>query len=82
MACPSLADQPPHYNLQIAKIAHPVGPAQRARLASLHAAHRRYVDKQLENDKTRRVLEAAFGPELAERYMREVMFDCPPAPQG
>lgn len=74
--------RPPLVPPQIAKIAHPVAPAQRARLASLHAGHQRYVDKQLENDKTRRVLEAAFGPQLAERYMREVMFDVPPAPTG
>lgn len=43
----------------------------------MHAAHRRYCDKQLENDKTRRVLEVAFGAEVAAEYMREVMFDCP-----
>ena len=52
------------------------------RLAALHAAHERYCSKQLENDKTRRVLEAAFGAELSERYMREVMFDCEPLPAG
>lgn len=31
---------------------------------------------QLSNDKTRRVLEKSFGLELAENYMRTVMFDC------
>lgn len=65
------------HSAQIAKIAHPIGAAQRRRLELLHAAHRRFCEKQLENDKTRRVLEVAFGAELAAAYMREVMFDCP-----
>lgn len=64
-------------HVQIAKIAHPIGTAQRRRLELLHAAHRRFCERQLENDKTRRVLEVAFGAELAAAYMREVMFDCP-----
>lgn len=38
------------------------------------------VMTQLENDKTRRVLEVAFGAPLAEAYMREVMFDVEPLP--
>ena len=45
------------------------------RLADISAAHERYSLKQLENDKTTRVLEAGFGKEFAERYMQEVMFD-------
>ena len=32
----------------------------------------RFVDKQLENQKTSRVLEAAFGEEWGKSYMREV----------
>ena len=39
------------------------------------AAHERYCTQQLQNSKTRQVLEAAFGGEFAERYMREVMFN-------
>ena len=35
---------------------------------------------QLENDKTRRVLAAAFGEQLAEDYMRKLMFDVEPLP--
>ena len=35
---------------------------------------------QLENDKTRRVLAAAFGDQLAEDYMRKLMFDVEPLP--
>lgn len=32
---------------------------------------------QLRNTKTKRVLEAAFGAETADRYMAECMFDAP-----
>ena len=35
----------------------------------------RFCDRQLENVKTRRALERAFGPIVADRYMREVLFD-------
>lgn len=47
------------------------------RLADIRGAHERYCAKQLENSKTRRVLEAAFGGGFATRYMTEVMFDSP-----
>ena len=33
--------------------------------------------KQQQNDKTRRVLEKAFGEEWAENYMNSVLFDVP-----
>ncbi|NER92759.1 MAG: phycocyanobilin:ferredoxin oxidoreductase, partial [Symploca sp. SIO1B1] len=36
-----------------------------------------YCTKQQQNDKTRRVLEKAFGVEWAERYMTSVLFDLP-----
>lgn len=36
---------------------------------------RYYCQKQQQNDKTRRVLEKAFGPEWAERYMTTMLFD-------
>jgi phycocyanobilin:ferredoxin oxidoreductase len=39
---------------------------------------RRYCSQQQQNDKTRRVLEKAFGDEWAERYMTTVLFDLPP----
>jgi phycocyanobilin:ferredoxin oxidoreductase len=39
---------------------------------------RRYCSQQQQNDKTRRVLEKAFGEEWAERYMTTVLFDLPP----
>lgn len=38
---------------------------------------RYYCTKQQQNDKTRRVLEKAFGDEWAERYMTQVLFDIP-----
>ncbi|MEG3436839.1 phycocyanobilin:ferredoxin oxidoreductase [Pannus brasiliensis CCIBt3594] len=38
---------------------------------------RNYCAKQQENDKTRRVLEKAFGLEWADRYMTTVLFDIP-----
>jgi phycocyanobilin:ferredoxin oxidoreductase len=40
------------------------------------AEQQRYCDHQLQNERTRSVLQKAFGSELAEGYMREVMFDC------
>lgn len=36
-----------------------------------------YCTKQQQNDKTRRVLEKAFGKEWAENYMTSVLFDMP-----
>ncbi|WP_041619858.1 phycocyanobilin:ferredoxin oxidoreductase [Stanieria cyanosphaera] len=36
-----------------------------------------YCTKQQQNDKTRRVLEKAFGPDWAEYYMKSVLFDVP-----
>jgi len=50
------------------------------------AAQTRFCDYQLENIKTRRALERAFGVERADQYMRDVLFDvtartpCAPAP--
>lgn len=38
---------------------------------------RYYCTKQQQNDKTRRVLEKAFGEEWAENYMTTVLFDVP-----
>lgn len=39
-----------------------------------------YCTQQQHNDKTRRVLEQAFNPDWAERYMTTVLFDLPPEP--
>ncbi|MEM8829700.1 MAG: phycocyanobilin:ferredoxin oxidoreductase [Cyanobacteria bacterium P01_G01_bin.19] len=41
------------------------------------AGQKYYCNKQQQNDKTRRVLEKAFGEEWAENYMTTVLFDVP-----
>lgn len=41
------------------------------------AGQRHYCTRQQQNDKTRRILEKAFGTEWAERYMTQVLFDLP-----
>ncbi|NES85512.1 MAG: phycocyanobilin:ferredoxin oxidoreductase [Moorea sp. SIO2B7] len=57
---------------RIALQAKPVSPSQQA----LHSEGQRYYcSKQQKNDKTRRVLEKAFGREWAENYMSSVLFD-------
>jgi phycocyanobilin:ferredoxin oxidoreductase len=38
-----------------------------------------YCRQQKRNDKTRRVLEKAFNPQWADRYIEELLFDDPPA---
>ncbi|MEO0868956.1 MAG: phycocyanobilin:ferredoxin oxidoreductase [Cyanobacteria bacterium J06642_11] len=50
-------------------------PTQRA---SILAGQRTYCMQQQQNDKTRRILEKAFDPVWAERYMTTVLFDLPP----
>jgi phycocyanobilin:ferredoxin oxidoreductase len=52
----------------------PVSPQQQA---VYFAGQRDYCTKQQKNDKTRRVLEKAFGSEWAEKYMTLVLFDLP-----
>jgi phycocyanobilin:ferredoxin oxidoreductase len=42
----------------------------------------RYCRNQKQNDKTRRVLEKAFDPLWAERYIEDLLFDDPPAPSS
>ncbi|CEJ42415.1 phycocyanobilin:ferredoxin oxidoreductase [Umezakia ovalisporum] len=41
------------------------------------AGQRNYCTQQQQNDKTRRVLEKAFGKDWAENYMTTVLFDLP-----
>ncbi|MBD1911145.1 MULTISPECIES: phycocyanobilin:ferredoxin oxidoreductase [unclassified Leptolyngbya] len=57
-------------------IATPSTPEQRSEIM---AGQERYCTQQQQNDKTRRVLEKAFGAEWAERYMTTVLFDLAPA---
>lgn len=47
------------------------------RATHLFERQRHYCTQQQQNDKTRRVLEKAFGVEWAERYMTTVLFDLP-----
>lgn len=59
---------------QQAIAARPLPPEAQAKLI---AGQCYYCTKQQQNDKTRRVLEKAFGPEWAERYLTTVLFDIP-----
>jgi phycocyanobilin:ferredoxin oxidoreductase len=59
---------------QIAAQAQPVGAVEQSEIV---AAQNYYCDKQQQNDKTRRVLEKAFGTEWSDRYMTTVLFDRP-----
>jgi len=43
--------------------------------AAIQARQRNYCQQQQQNDKTRRILEKAFGQEWADRYMNNVLFD-------
>ncbi len=52
----------------------PATPGQRAEIL---AGQRNYCTHQQQNDKTRRILEKAFDPVWAERYMTTVLFDLP-----
>jgi len=45
-----------------------------------HSGQLAYCQQQKRNDKTRRVLEKAFNPTWANRYIEELLFDDPPAP--
>jgi phycocyanobilin:ferredoxin oxidoreductase len=47
------------------------------RQAEILAGQQYYCTQQQQNDKTRRVLEKAFGSEWADRYMNTVLFDTP-----
>lgn len=50
---------------------------QRDRAALILAGQTRYCRQQQQNDKTRRILEKAFGAAWAERYLSLVLFDTP-----
>ncbi|WP_035992260.1 phycocyanobilin:ferredoxin oxidoreductase [Leptolyngbya sp. KIOST-1] len=54
-------------------------PATPEQTAAVLAGQRHYCEQQQKNDKTRRVLEKAFGDAWAERYMTTVLFDLPEA---
>jgi phycocyanobilin:ferredoxin oxidoreductase len=56
----------------------PVAPEK---VAQIIAGQHNYCTKQQQNDKTRRVLEKAFGVDWAENYMTTVLFDLPELPE-
>lgn len=52
-------------------------PASPEQITKILAGQHNYCTKQQQNDKTRRVLEKAFGSDWAENYMTTVLFDLP-----
>ncbi|HLP87527.1 MAG TPA: phycocyanobilin:ferredoxin oxidoreductase [Nostocaceae cyanobacterium] len=52
-------------------------PLPSSETAKILAGQKNYCTKQQQNDKTRRVLEKAFGADWAENYMTTVLFDLP-----
>ncbi len=54
-------------------------PVSTEQQAEIIAAQHYYCTQQQQNDKTRRVLEKAFGADWAEYYMTTVLFDLPTA---
>lgn len=48
-----------------------------AAAAAILAGQQRYCEQQQQNDKTRRILEKAFGDAWADRYLKTVLFDVP-----
>ncbi|MBD2429915.1 MULTISPECIES: phycocyanobilin:ferredoxin oxidoreductase [Fischerella] len=59
---------------QSAIASNPISPDK---VTQIIAGQRNYCTKQQQNDKTRRVLEKAFGSEWADSYMTTVLFDLP-----
>ena len=59
---------------KLAVASQPVSAAEEEKVL---AAQMYYCTQQQQNDKTRRILEKAFGQDWAEHYMTEVLFDCP-----
>jgi len=58
-------------------VSEPAGRDDPATLARWHG-QLRYCKQQKQNDKTRRVLEKAFNPDWADRYIENLLFDDPP----
>ncbi|WP_010479299.1 phycocyanobilin:ferredoxin oxidoreductase [Acaryochloris sp. CCMEE 5410] len=52
-------------------------PVSESEIEQVMAGQQRYCQQQQQNDKTRRILEKAFGDKWADRYMTTVLFDCP-----
>jgi phycocyanobilin:ferredoxin oxidoreductase len=58
----------------------PVDPADDPSTVARWKGQLRYCKQQKQNDKTRRVLEKAFDPAWADRYIEDLLFDDPPRP--
>ena len=76
--CLALAD----FHIQFAKLSTPVDKNSRLtgdqinrKLCEIQKAHYKFSAKQLENDRTRNVLEKAFGKDMSDDYMENFMFD-------
>ncbi|KAL6781439.1 PCYA1 [Auxenochlorella protothecoides x Auxenochlorella symbiontica] len=64
------------YHTEVGRIIDPVsGAGAAARLQTIRAAHKHYCTQNLRNLKTRRMLEASFGVEWSDKYLRHIMFD-------
>lgn len=63
-----------HLHCERAARAEPVAPERRTALAAMQ---RQYCIKQQSNEKTRQILERAFGTGWTERYVSTVLFDMP-----
>ena len=50
-------------------------PISEEKQSEIIMGQQRYCTQQQQNDKTRRVLEKAFGEEWADNYMTTVLFD-------
>lgn len=61
------------WHCQRAVVAQPVSDPE---VNQVLAGQQQYCQQQQQNDKTRRILEKAFGDEWADRYMTTVLFDC------
>lgn len=48
----------------------------RSARAAILGGQNRYCQQQQQNDKTRRILERAFNPQWARRYLETMLFDC------
>ena len=61
--------------LQYSSLLDPLRPTDKPsarRLSELLTCHQRFVDNQLANQKTARVLEVAFDTDFTEQYMKQV----------
>ena len=61
-----------NYHCVISNIAKPTDNIEKN-----YEGHKYYCEKQRKNDKTRRVLKSIFGQEFADKYIEEMLFDCP-----